>query len=49
MVHEPFDQFSQHLWEALNPDNKVSLFTRQITIETGETETKIFNRNEEEK
>ncbi|MCH3962414.1 MAG: IMP cyclohydrolase [Solobacterium sp.] len=45
--HEPFDAFSDHIWEALNQDNKVSLFTRQITIETGETETKIYNKNKE--
>ena len=47
MVKEPFDEFSDHVWEALNPDNKVSLFTRVIDIETGETRTKIYNRNQE--
>ena len=48
MVKEPFDAFSDHVWEALNAENKVSLFTRSIDIETGETETRIYNRNEEE-
>lgn len=47
MAHEPFEAFSDHVWQALNADNKVSLFTRQINIETGETETKIYNRNKE--
>ena len=45
MEHESFEAFSDHIWEALNADNKVSLFTRQIVIETGETETKIYNKN----
>lgn len=46
MVKEPFDMWSKHVWEALNTDNKVSLFTRQITIETGESETLLFNKKE---
>ena len=48
MVKESFDDFSDHVWEALNPDNKVSLFTRSIDIETGETRSRIYNRNVEE-
>ncbi len=45
LVHECFDDWSEHLWESLNADNKVSLFTRQITVETGEFNSKIFNKN----
>jgi len=45
MVKEPFDEWSDHVWEALNADNKVSLFTRVIDLETGETRTRIYNRN----
>lgn len=45
MAHEPFEAFSDHVWEALNADNKVSLFTRQIVIATGESETRIYNKN----
>ena len=48
MVKESFDDFSDHVWEVLNPDNKVSLFTRSIDIETGETRSRIYNRNVEE-
>ena len=48
MVKEPFDDWSDHVWEALNPDNKVSLFTRVIDLETGETRTHIYNRNQKE-
>lgn len=45
MVHEKFDLFSQHIWEALNEDNKVSLYTCHMNIETGEMKTTIFNKN----
>lgn len=43
----PFDEWSDKVWNALNQDNKVSLFTRAINIETGEAETRIYNKNEE--
>ena len=33
------------LWESLNEDNKVSLFTRYIDLATGETQTRIVNKN----
>jgi len=39
------DQFSDMLWNALNSDNKVSLFTRFINLRTGETVSKIINKN----
>ena len=37
--------FTKMLWENLNEDNKVSLFTRFINLKTGETETRIINKN----
>lgn len=40
------DEFTDMIWENLNEDNKVSLFTRYINLETGETETRIINKNE---
>ena len=40
------DDFAGRLWDALNEDNKVSLFVRYIDIETGESLTKIVNKNE---
>ena len=45
MAQEPFEDFSNHIWESLNGSYKVSLFTRQIVIETGEVETRIYNKN----
>ena len=40
------DVFTDTVWNSLNEDNKVSLFTRYIDIETGKTETRIRNKNQ---
>jgi hypothetical protein len=37
--------FADALWESLNADNKVSLFTRYVDIATGKSETAIINKN----
>lgn len=39
------DTFTKTVWDALNADNKVSLFTRFIEIETGKYESRIVNKN----
>ena len=39
------DKFSETIWNSLNEDNKVSLFTRFIEIKTGKCETRIINKN----
>lgn len=39
------DSFTDKIWTNLNDDNKVSLFTRFINLETGEEETRIINKN----
>ena len=39
------DAFTQKVWNSLNEDNKVSLFTRMIDLKTGATETRIINKN----
>ena len=39
------DSFTNAVWDALNEENKVSLFVRYIDIKTGETETRIINKN----
>ena len=38
------EEFTGGLWEALNEDNKVSLFVRYIDIATGEEKTKVVNK-----
>ena len=37
--------FTKAVWESLDPDNKVSLFTQFIDLETGEVTTKIVNKH----
>lgn len=39
------DAFTNSIWNALNADNKVSLFVRYIDIATGKYETRICNKN----
>ena len=41
------DAFTALVWGSLNGDNKVSLFTRYIDLETGTTDTRIVNKNQE--
>lgn len=38
------DAFTSKVWDNLNEDNKVSLFTRFINLENGEEETRIVNK-----
>ena len=42
---EGIDSFTDGIWEALNEENKVSLFTRYIEIATGKYESRIVNKN----
>ena len=45
-IPDDFDAFTSLLWENLNPDNKVSLFTVFLNLETGAAEkTAILNKN----
>ena len=39
------DTLTNLIWTNLNEENKVSLFVRYIDIESGETETRIVNKN----
>ncbi len=39
------DEFTDIVWNSLNEDNKISLFTRFIDLETGKVETKIINKH----
>ena len=45
-IPDDFDEFTSLLWENLNADNKVSLFTMFLNVETGEVEkSEILNKN----
>ncbi len=45
IVSGNIDEFAENVWNALNEENKVSLFVRYIDIETGKTDTRIINKN----
>ncbi|MEG0895218.1 MAG: IMP cyclohydrolase [Oscillospiraceae bacterium] len=45
LIKGDIDTFTNDVWENLNKDNKVSLFTRFINIKTGEVKTRIINKN----
>lgn len=44
-IEDDFGAFGQKLWNALDEQNKVSLFVRFIDITTGKTRDEIFNKN----
>lgn len=44
-IEGDIDTFTENVWNALNEDNKVSLYTRFIDLETGEFEDRIINKN----
>ena len=46
-IQGDLETFAGKLWNALNADNKVSLFVRFIDIATGSYEEKIINKNEQ--
>lgn len=39
------DAFAQEIWDALDPDNKISLYVRYTDIKTGEYSDRIINKN----
>ena len=39
------DELTDLIWTNLNEDNKVALFVRYIDLASGETETRIVNKN----
>ena len=43
-INNDFEEFSAEIWEALNEDNKVSLFARFINVKDGSVKSKIFNK-----
>ena len=39
------DTFTENLWNALDEDNKISLYVRYVDLETGEETSKLINKN----
>ena len=42
---DTIDEMTDRLWEALNAQNKISLWVCYRDLETGKTETRIMNKN----
>ena len=45
-IPDCIDTFTEKLWNALDEDNKISLYVRYIDLETGETENRLVNKNQ---
>ena len=45
-VSEDPDAFAKEVWDALDAENRVSLFVRRVSIADGSFETRIINKNE---
>lgn len=45
-IGSDLDAFTNILWDSLNEENRVSLFTRFIDLETGTANTRIVNKNQ---
>ncbi len=39
------DTFTENLWNALDEDNKISLYVRFVDLETGEETSRLINKN----
>ncbi len=46
VIEGGIEEFTDAVWNALDQDNKVSLFTRFIEIGTGSSESRIVNRHQ---
>lgn len=45
-IPKTLDEFEEEIWNSLNQENKISLFTRSINIKTKGEKTKIINKNQ---
>ena len=44
-IPDDIDAFTESLWNALNENNKISLYVRYVDLETGEKENRLINKN----
>lgn len=45
-IPDDIDAFTDRLWNALDADNKISLYVRYIDLETGEEDNRLVNKNQ---
>lgn len=46
LIPNDIESFTDHLWQSLNEENKISLYVRYINLASGETENRMKNKNE---
>ena len=44
-VPDNIDAFANDVWNALDSENKISLYVRTVDLKTGDVQNKLFNRN----
>jgi len=44
-IPDSIDELSEKLWDALDADNKISLYVRYTDLKTGEYEDRLINKN----
>jgi hypothetical protein len=44
-IPDDIDAFTANLWNALNEDNKISLYVRYTDLATGAVENRMINKN----
>ena len=45
IVCDDIDEFTNSLWNALDKDNKISLYVRYTDLESGKEENRLINKN----
>ena len=45
-IPSDIDEFTETLWNALDADNKISLYVRYIDLATGKTDDRLINKNQ---
>ncbi len=45
-IPNDIDAFTDKLWDALDADNKISLYVRYIDLASGEAENRLINKNQ---
>ena len=45
IIPNSIDDFTEEIWEALDSDNRISLFVRYADLESGDVETRMINKN----
>ena len=44
-IPSDIDDFTNEIWDNLNENNKISLYVRYISLENGEEQSRMINKN----